>query len=207
MLTLSDYAIILQTLEAAMTDGPFRNSALSNRWKVYGQDLVSDAVSQDERVKQACHSVLGGIDMQSFGRLYRELDARALNDQMDLDAVSATEIIFDRNERSPLHDALERHLLCNLRDALPERRSLDLALESAVSEVLGNAKNRIDEECIRAKEVRDMSNADFVKGLHRNKETFAAVDVARVCAALENGEKGAFRRTARTDVNDGPDDD
>jgi hypothetical protein len=187
-----------------MTDGPFRNSALSNKWKQYGQDLVSDAVSQDERVKQACHSVLGGI--KEFDRLYSELDARASRDQMDLDSVAATEAIFDNNERSTLGDALERNLLCNLREGMTERKSLDLALEQAVSELLANAKNRIDEECIRARDVGDMSRSDFSKGLQRNQETFAAIEIGSVCAALENGNKNAFRRTARKDVNDGPDD-
>ena len=187
-----------------MTDGPFRNSALSTRWKQYGQDLVSDAASQDERVKQACHSVFG--DIKFFDRLYGELDARTSREKMDLDSVAATETIFDNNERSTMSDTLERNLLCNLREGMPERKSLDLALEQAVGEILANAKNRIDEECIRARDVGDMSRSDFSKGLQRNRETFAAIDVGSVCAALENGNKDAFRRTMRKDVNDGPDD-
>ena len=190
-----------------MTDGPFRNSALSSRWKQYGRDLVNDAVSQDERIKQACHSVLGSIVMKAFDRLYRELEARASRDQMDLDAAAATETVFDNHERSTISDALERNLLCNLRDGIPERKSLDLAVESTVSEILGNAKNRIDEECIRAREAGDMSRSDFVKGVERNREAFAGIDVGSLCAAIENGNKNAFRRTARKDVNDGPDDD
>ncbi|USJ27627.1 hypothetical protein [Ensifer adhaerens] len=190
-----------------MTDGPFRNSSLSNRWKVYGQDLVNDAVSREERVKQACHSVLGAIDMKAFERLYRELEARASRDQMDLDSIAATESVFDKNERNSFSDALERHLLCNLREGLAERKALDLALEGAVGDLLGHAKNRIDEECIRARDVGDMSRSDFVKGLERNKETFLGVDVASLCAALENGNKNAFRRSARKDTDDGPDED
>ncbi|WP_244467744.1 hypothetical protein [Pseudorhizobium banfieldiae] len=190
-----------------MTDGPFRNSALSNKWKQYGRDLVNDAASLDERAKQACHSVLSAIDMKAFDRLYRELDSRASRDQMDLDSVAATESIFDNYERSSLSDALERNLLSNLREGMSERKSLDAALGSAVSELLENAENRIHEECLRARDVGDMSPADFAKGVQRNRETFASIDVGGVCAALENGNKNAFRRTARTDVNDGPDED
>lgn len=190
-----------------MTDGPFRNSALSNKWKQYGRDLVNDAASRDERAKQACHSMLGAIDMKAFDRLYRELDSRASRDQMDLDSVAATEAIFDSNERSPFGDALERNLLCNLREGMSERKSLDAALGSAVSELLENARNRIHEECLRARDVRDMSQSDFAKGVQRNRETFANIENGSICAALENGNKNAFRRTARTDVNDGPDED
>ena len=36
-----------------MTDGPFKNAALSSRWKQYGKDLVSDAASSEERAAQA----------------------------------------------------------------------------------------------------------------------------------------------------------
>lgn len=207
LLTLSDFETMMQTLEAMMTDGPFRNSALNNKWKQYGRDLVNDAASPDERAKQACHSVLSAIDMKAFDRLYRELDSRASRDQMDLDSVAATEFIFDNNERSSFGDALERNLLCNLREGMSERKSLDAALASAVSELLENARNRIHEECLRARDVRDMSQSDFAKGIQRNRETFANIDVGSICAALENGNKNAFRRTARTDVNDGPDED
>lgn len=190
-----------------MTDGPFRNAALSNKWKRYGQNLVSDAVSSDERVKQASHSMLGDVDMKEFDRLYRDLDARASRDQMDLDAAAATETIFESNERSTLSDALEKHLLCNLREGLSERDSLDRALESTVRDWVDITKNRIDEECIRARDTGDMSRSDYAKGIERNRETFAAVDVDGLCAALTSGNKNAFRRMARKDVNDGPDDE
>jgi len=33
-----------------MTDGPFRNSELSAKWKRYGEDLVSDAASLEGRL-------------------------------------------------------------------------------------------------------------------------------------------------------------
>ncbi len=49
-----------------MSDGPFRNVALTSRWKVYGQKLVSDAASAEERMAQACHSMIRDVDMQTF---------------------------------------------------------------------------------------------------------------------------------------------
>lgn len=56
-----------------MTDGPFRNASLSNSWKQYGWDLVSEAVSPEYRVKQACHSMLGDIDFTHRDALSRTL--------------------------------------------------------------------------------------------------------------------------------------
>ena len=67
-----------------MTDGPFKNAELSSRWKQYGKDLVSDAASPDERAAQACHSVLGDVDMNTLGLLVRALEAHAHQAQVNL---------------------------------------------------------------------------------------------------------------------------
>ena len=39
-----------------MTDGLFRNAELPGRWKRYGQELVSDGASPEERTMHACHA-------------------------------------------------------------------------------------------------------------------------------------------------------
>ena len=67
-----------------MTDGPFRNAELRSRWKRYGQDLVSDAVSAEERMAQACHSMIGDVDMKAFSPLFGDLKAHAEHTQIDL---------------------------------------------------------------------------------------------------------------------------
>ena len=60
-----------------MTDGPFRNAELPSRWKRYGQELVSDAASPEERTTQAGHSMIGDVDMKVFSPLFNELKAHA----------------------------------------------------------------------------------------------------------------------------------
>ena len=77
-----------------MSDGPFRNAELPSSWKRYGQDLVSDATSREERTTQACHSMIGDVDMKTFSPLFDELKAHADRPQMDLDPVTAVETIF-----------------------------------------------------------------------------------------------------------------
>ncbi|TIQ69727.1 MAG: hypothetical protein E5X64_40760, partial [Mesorhizobium sp.] len=69
VLTLSAFARILPTWEAIMTDGPFRNAELPSRWKRYGQELVSDAASPEERTMHACHSMIGDVDLRAFSPL------------------------------------------------------------------------------------------------------------------------------------------
>jgi hypothetical protein len=112
-----------------MTDGPFRNAELPSRWKRYGQDLVSDAASPEERTTQACHSMIGDVDMKAFSPLFDELKAYAEGPQMDLDPVTAVETIFENHSTSPLADALQRNLIANFRDQISPEKALDQALD------------------------------------------------------------------------------
>ena len=189
-----------------MTDGPFKNTLLSSRWKRYGEDLVSDAVSPNERTKQACHCMIGDVNIREFSPLIGELKAHAERPQMDLDPVTAIEIIFDNHPISPLTDNLQRHLVANLRDQLPPDKALDQALHSTANEWIDTTKNRLDEECIRARELGDMSREDYHKGIERNHETFAAIKPSELCDALATGNKRAFTQALQKKVglDEGP---
>lgn len=189
-----------------MTDGPFRNAELSSRWKRYGQDLVSDAASAEERTTQACHSMIGDVDMKAFSPLFGDLKAHAERTQMDLDPVSEVETIFESHPTSPLADALQRHLIANLRDQMPIDEALNRSLESTAKEWIGTTKNRLDEECIRARELGDMKREDYHKGIERNRETFAAIKPNELCDALAMGNKSAFRQAVqkKAGVDEGP---
>lgn len=189
-----------------MTDGPFRNAELSSRWKRYGKDLVSDAVSPEERATQACHSMIGDLDMKAFRPLFGELKAHAERPQMDLDPVTMVDAIFDNHPTSPLADTLQRHLTANLRDRVPPEKALDQALNSTAKEWVSATKNRLDEECIRARELGDMSREDYRKGIERNRETFAAIKPSKLCDALATGNKRAFSQAVqkKAGVDEGP---
>lgn len=189
-----------------MTDGPFRNAELSSRWKRYGQDLVSDAVSAEERMTQACHSMIGDVDMKAFSPLFGDLKAHAERTQMDLDPVSEVETIFESHPTSPLADALQRHLIANLLDQMPIGEALNRSLESTAKEWISTTTNRLDEECIRARELGDMKREDYHKGIERNRETFAAIKPNELCDALATGNKSAFRQAVqkKAGVDEGP---
>lgn len=189
-----------------MSDGPFRNAELPSSWKRYGQDLVSDATSREERTTQACHSMIGDVDMKTFSPLFDELKTHADRPQMDLDPVTAVETIFEAHPTSPLADTLQRHLIANLRDQLPPEKALDQALDSTTKEWIGTTKNRLDEECIRARELGDMSREDYQKGIERNRETFAAIKPSELCDALATGNKRAFKQAVekKAGVDEGP---
>jgi hypothetical protein len=206
ILTLSDINRKLLTWEGAMSDGPFRNAALSSRWKAYGQKLVSDAMNAEERTAQACDSMLGDVDMKAFHPLLGELQAHALRPQMDLDPVASIETIFDSHPILPLADFLRRHLVANLRDQISPDKALDQALESTTKEWIGTTKNLLDEQCIRARDLGDMKLEDYRKGLERNHQTFSSIKVEDLCDALASGNKRAFSKALqkKIGVDEGP---
>jgi hypothetical protein len=190
-----------------MTDGPFRNAELSSRWQRYGQDLVSDATNLEERAMQACHSMVGDLDMKAFSPLLRELQAHAERAQMDLDPVTTIGTIFENHSTSPLTDIFQKHLIANLRDQIRTEMALDQALANTARDWIGTTKNRLDEECIRARDLGDMSREDYQKAIVRNRETFAAIKPSDLREALATGDRNAFNQALRkkAGVDEGPD--
>src|SRR3546814_814722 len=191
-----------------MTDGPFRNAELSGSWKKYGEDLVSDAASPGERTARICHSMLGDVDWDSISPLLKQLEASARNSQLELDPCAHVADICDKHPISPFSDSLQKHLTANLRDNLPSQEALDNALLSSVTDWVGTARSRIEEECIRARDARDMSEQDFQKGVSRSREAFDGVNATQIRRALITGNKQAFKQAVRAKlgVNDGPED-
>lgn len=190
-----------------MTDGPFRNSDLSGRWKRYGKDLVNDAASQDERSAQMCVSVLGDLDLKAVSRMLGELRAHFEQEQMTLDPMESVRGIFERYDKSPAADLLERSLRVQLREQPSGTAALNEAVDETRNELLNIAKNRIDEECIRARDIGDMSQESYRKALERNRETATAVNRDALRDALFSGKKDAFKRAAKNKkgVDEGPD--
>ena len=189
-----------------MTDGPFRNAELSSRWKQYGKHLVSDATSAEERAAQACHSMIGDVDLAAISTILGEIKTHAQRLQMDLDTVSSMEALFDAHPKSPLTDMLQKHLIANLRDRIPLDAALDQALPNSVADWIGMTKNRLDEECIRARDLGDMNENDFRKGIARNREIFASIQSAALGDALITGNRRAFKKAQqkKTGVDEGP---
>ena len=194
-------------MEVAMTDGPFKNAELRSLWKQYGKDLVSDAASSAERAAQACHSILGDVDMNTLGPLLSALKAHAHQTQMNLDPVSSFEATFENHANSPLTDIIQKHLIANLRDQAPPGMALDQALPSAVADLIDITKNRLDEECIRARDRSDMTQENCRKGIERNHEAFERINPNELCNALTSGNRHAFKEATRKKigVDEGPD--
>jgi hypothetical protein len=128
--------------------------------------------------------------------------------QLNLDAAARARTIFDNHPKTPFLDSLHRHLAANLRDNATAPEAFAQALKDSVRGWIGTARSRIEEECIRARDVGDMSWANYRKGVARSQEAFDAVDPGQIAGALLAGDRRAFRQASlRTiGVDDGPDD-
>lgn len=189
-----------------MTDGPFRNAELSGRWKQFGEELVSDATSAAERSAQACHSMLGDMDWFTLSPVLRELENFTHDRQLDLDTCARARAIFESHAKTPFLDTLQRHLTANLRDDGNAADAFAQALNDSVKDLIGTARSRIEEECIRARDVGDMSWASYRKGVVRSQEAFDGVDPGRIAGALLSGDRQAFKPASvqAIGLDDGP---
>lgn len=97
-------------------------------------------------------------------------------------------------------------MIANLRDHMPIDEALNRSLESTAKEWIDTTKNRLDEECIRARELGDMKREDYHRGIERNRETFTAIKPNELCDALATGNKSAFRQAVqkKAGVDEGP---
>lgn len=191
-----------------MTDGPFRNAELPANWKRYGKDLVNDATSEAERVARVSRNIVTDAGADKVSRVVRALKAEAQKAQLNLDPAGTVAAVFEAQPGGDALNFLQRHINANLRDKVPLDTAIDSAMVSSVKDLIQTTKNRIDEECILARDQRrEMTSAEYDKGIRRNREAFGAVDADAISRALTFGDKKAFKADTqrKTDIdNDGP---
>tara|TARA_R110000868_G_scaffold410363_3_gene698186 strand:+ start:669 stop:1244 length:576 start_codon:yes stop_codon:yes gene_type:complete len=190
-----------------MTDGPFRNMPLNAAWKRYGEDLVNDAKSSDERVARAGDAMLANVDIGEIATLVaalREYDNRL---QLDFDPLGSIQRIIEDHAGGCLGDELARNLMANLYGQDSLATALDKALIDVAENLISSSKNRLDAHCIKSRELGDMKAAEYPTALARNRDTFAAIDAAKIANALETGNRRAFAASLKKKVgtDDGPD--
>lgn len=190
-----------------MTDGPFRNLPLSAAWKRYGEDLVNDAKSKDERIARAGDAVLAGANIDEFSALTVALQEYADRLQLNLDPLGAIECILQEHSQAGIANELGRNLVANLSyyDSISD--ALGAALAQTTEDLVISSKNRLDEDCMRSRDLGDMNEKNYRKALVRNGEAFAGLDADKIAGALRSGNRHAFSAALqkKVGVDDGPD--
>lgn len=189
-----------------MTDGPFKNLKLGKGWNRFVEAVLNDAVDQSECTDLANDSLVRGLLTSANSAILENLYAYAGQDQMVFDQVSDVEDIFDRHDKTPFSDQLQKQLIYLLNGGVPMASALAEAIEASVESHIAATENRLQEEFISLREARALSEEKYESGIAKVYTTFKAVDISEVCNALRGGNKNAFKAATskKEGLDEGP---
>lgn len=190
-----------------MTDGPFKNLKLSSRWKRFAEAVQNDAVDRAARCALASDALVREILTDETQALLTDLHAYGRQEQLDIDPLSSIESIFNGHSRTPFADTLQKELAFRLSEQMPPDAAIDKALEASVGDHICEARNRIEEECIRARESGEMRQDQFDRTVTQASAAFDALAKNEICNALRAGDKNAFKdaTSKKEGLDEGPD--
>lgn len=189
-----------------MTDGPFKNLKLGKGWNRFVEAVLNDAVDQSECTDLANDSLVRGLLTSANSAILENLYAYAGQDQMVFDQVSDVEDIFDRHDKTPFSDQLQKQLIYLLNGGVPMASALAEAIEASVESHIAATENRLQEEFISLRESRALSEEKYESGIAKVYTTFKAVDISEICNALRGGNKNAFKAATskKEGLDEGP---
>lgn len=176
-----------------MSDGPFRNLKLGNRWKRFAEAVQNDAVDASERRALALDALVHEILTDSNQALLADLQAHVRREQLDFDPLSSAESIFNGHSKTPFADILQKELAFRLSEQKQANSALDQAIEASVRDHISEVRNRIEEECIRARESGEMQQDQFDQTVTQASAIFDSLAPDEICDALRAGDKKAFK--------------
>jgi hypothetical protein len=177
-----------------MTDGPFGNLKLGSCWKRLVEAVQNDAASAAECGAFASDALTRHLVTKEHAKALEELEAHFGQSQMELDLLGSIEAIFERCEKTPFLDTFQKELLFRIASGLRPGEATALALDAAINSQIGQARNRFQEECIRALETGEMSRELAERAQKKIDSAFNAVDGAKVRDALLAGKEDTFEK-------------
>lgn len=177
-----------------MTDGPFKNLKLGSCWRRLAEAVQNDAASPAECGAFASDALARHLVTKEHAEVLRELDARLGCGQLELDPLGSVEAIFDRCGKTPFLDSFRKELLFRIANDTPLADALAPALDAAIKNQIGEARNRFQEECIRAHEAGEMARDAVERAQEKIDTAFDAVESEKVRDALLAGKKDAFEK-------------
>ena len=177
-----------------MTDGPFKNLKLGSCWKRLAEAVQNDAASSVECGAFASDALARHLVTKQHSKALQEIDAHLARGQLELDPLASVEAIFDRCEKAPFLDAFQKELLFRTANDTPLAEAVAPALDAAIKDQIGEARSRFQEECIRAREMGEMSRDAFDRAHEKINSAFDAVESEKVRDALIAGKNDAFEK-------------
>jgi hypothetical protein len=200
ILTLSGFYIIYKTPRTSMSDGPFKNLKLNRRWKRFAEAVQNAAFDHAECCAMASDALVREILTDGVLALLADLQAYASRKQLDLDLLSSVESIFNIHMKTPFTDTMQKEIAFCLSEQAVPADAVRQALKASVNEQISEAMNRIEEECIRAREVGEMWQDQFNHTVKQASATFNTLAIDKICEALLAGNKNAFKKAVSKKV-------
>lgn len=177
-----------------MTDGPFKNLKLGGCWKRLTEAMQNDAASSAECIALASDALVRHLATKEHAKALQELDAHLDSGQLDLDPLGSAEAVFDRCEKTPFLDALQKELLYRIANDTPLGDAIAPALDAAIGIQIAEARNRFQEECIRVQEAGEMTRSAADRAREKIESAFDAVENVKIRDALLAGKQDAFEQ-------------
>jgi hypothetical protein len=176
-----------------MSDGPLKNLKLGSCWKRLTEAVQNGVVSATECGSLASDSLVQHLATSENCAALKDLEAYTRREQLDFDPLGSVEAIFDAHEKTPFLDTLQKELLFRMANDAPSGEAIDRALDATIKNQIGEAQNRFEEECIRARDTGRMSPEACQCALDKIDAAFNAVERQDVCDALRTGNKNTFK--------------
>ena len=189
-----------------MPDGPFKHLRLSSRWKRFAAAAHNDAVDSTELSALAKDALVHEILTDANQALLSDLRAPDSEGQLELYPHFSVDSIFLRHNKTPLSDILQREMAFRLAEQMPSSAAFDGALEAATHDQIGRARTRLQDECTRAVESRELTHKQYDRTATRTNSTFNKLRESDICDALRVGNRNAFKDdvSKKTDLDEGP---
>ena len=176
-----------------MSDGPFKNMKLGQRWKRFADAVQGDAFDCVECCNYASDAILHEILTSEFQGLLADYQTYSSGNQLGFDPLATIEGLFDRHKKSPMTDILQKEIMFRVGQQVAPGEALQPALAASLNRLVGVTKSRFEEECIRVCEAGDIGVKQFRRTVSQLSETFERVDQGKLCDAILASNKKAFK--------------
>lgn len=189
-----------------MSDGPFKNLKLGKRWKRFAEAVQNDAFTSAECCDMASDAIVREILTDDVPSLLVNLQAYSSREQLDIDPLSSVENIFNAHIRAPFTDILQKEVMFRLSEQISPTDAVWQALGASVSVRISEVRNRIEEECIHAREAGKMRQDQFDRTVNQASAIFNALAKNLICEALLARDKSAFKNAVskKNGLDEGP---
>lgn len=138
--------------ELNVTDGPFKYTPLSARWKRYGEALQSQAMSPSDRKQFAQHALFQDLLPPVFKDMVQDVYSKTGQIQGQLFPGLAVESIINKHDACEQSETFRRNVLANLQSRIPVEAAFTEALKSTMESGITQAYTRLVVFCIQADE-------------------------------------------------------